>query len=72
MTIHARIWFRKGGFDRRMWTNIVEGYRGEIISDLPNGTMIYTGACETREECIAELVSHLKEHGLSGKLRIAA
>lgn len=71
MNITARVWFRKGGFDRRIWTNIVEGFRAEITSDLPGGVMIYTGVCESRQDAINELIGHLKAHGFSGKLKVA-
>ena len=49
---------------------IVGGWRGEIIDGLENGRFIYTGVCETKQECAAELIQHLKAKGLSGKLRI--
>jgi hypothetical protein len=71
MNITARIWFRKGGFERLTWTNIVEGFRAEVISDLPNGVMIHTGACETRQDAINDLIGQLRDHGFTGKLRIA-
>lgn len=52
-------------------SRIVGGWRGEVISDLDGGKRIYTGVCPDREAVKAELISHLKAHGLSGTLRIA-
>jgi hypothetical protein len=69
MTYTARVWFRKGRYNSHL--PIVEGYRAEIIDGLSDGTMVYTGACETREDAIAELIGHLKGRGLHGRLRLA-
>ena len=69
--ITAQVWFRKGEFCKRLHTNIVEGYRAEVIDDLSDGLMIYTGVCATRQEAIAELIGHLKDRGLSGILKVA-
>ncbi len=51
-------------------THIVPGYRGEIVSGLDDGRMVYTGVCDTRDEVKAELISHLKRLGLTGALRV--
>jgi hypothetical protein len=48
---------------------IVGGWRGEVISGLPEGWSIYTGVCMTREETKTELVHALKSKGFTGTLK---
>lgn len=70
MIFVAQITYRQA--DRsNPWLPILPGFRGEIVDGLSNGKMIYTGVCETREDCVAELITHLKDHGFHGKLRVA-
>lgn len=52
------------------WLPILGGFRGEVVDGLPDGKFIYTGVCETKEECVAELIGHLNEHGFTGKLKV--
>lgn len=68
-TFHASIWFRPEkplGAGRR----IAEGWCATIISGLRGNEELYTGACATKEDAIAELVSQLKQAGYSGKLKL--
>lgn len=66
MTFNAQINYRNE--DRsNPWLPILGGFRGEVFG-LPKGLMIYTGVCETRQECINDLISQLKNHGFNGKL----
>jgi hypothetical protein len=68
MVYHAHINYRSE--DRsNLWLPILGGYRGEVFG-LPNGLMIYTGVCQTRQECIDELISQLKGRGFKGSLRV--
>lgn len=62
--------FGKGRTARERGARIVEGWRGEVISDNVGDRAIYTGACSSRGACIAEIISALKLYGLSGTLRI--
>lgn len=71
LTLQAQVWFRKGEFCRRLHTNIVEGFRAEVTDGLPEGVVIYTGVCSTRQEAIQELVVHLQQRGLNGTLKVA-
>jgi hypothetical protein len=73
----ASIWYRAekpygiGRTANERHSYIVPGYRGEIISGLPDGRAVYTGVCSTRDEVKAELVEHLKRLGYHGSLRVA-
>ena len=76
MIYEASIYFRPekpygiGNSARERASRIVPGFRGEVISGLNDGLFVYTGVCATKDECKAELISHLKRLGLTGKLRI--
>lgn len=50
-------------------SRIVGGYRGEVISGLPDGKFIYTGVHSERGQVKADLIAQLKAHGFSGNLR---
>lgn len=74
-TFHASIWFRKekpygvGKTAYQRHQHIVEGWRASVVTGLRGNEEIYTGACATREDAIAELISHLKQAGYSGVLK---
>ncbi len=76
-TFHATVWFReekpygvgKSAYERHQ--RIEPGWRATVIHGLRGREEIYTGVCDTREKAVAELISHLKNAGYSGVLKLS-